>query len=415
MIYEVNIRNYTQEGTFSAFSEHLPRLKDLGVDILWLMPIHPISEEKRIGTLGSWYSVADYYAVNPEYGTAEDFRDLVEAAHDLGLKVILDLVANHTGWDHPWITEHKDWYTQDNSGNIIIPPGTTWNDVADLNYDNETMRQEMIKVMKYWVTEFDIDGYRADYAGGVPQTFWEEATEELTAIKPLFMLAENDADYGLLDQAFNANYSFELMNVLSSIAAGTDDANRVQMFVNQNKYRYPVGTFPMIYTSNHDVNAWVGTDSEIFGDSASAMNVLLFSLPGLPLIYSGQEVNLDRRLAFFEKDEIDWTGWETNPAYLFYEQLIALKKHNPALGHDDLTNLEFLYDGNLNTLVYVRETEGNLVIVILNLSNQSQTLTLDLAGRAGDYLNYFTNVTGPIDGVEEFTLSPWEYRVYIKT
>ncbi len=412
-IYEVNIRNYTEAGTFDAFAEHLPRLKELGVDILWLMPIHPISETRRIGSLGSWYAVADYFAVNPEYGTDEDFRELVDAAHELGFSIILDWVANHTGWDHPWINAHPDWYTQDGEGNITIPSGTNWNDVADLNYLNFDMRAEMIAALSYWVTEFDIDGYRCDYAGGVPRTFWEAARTELDAIKPLFWLAEDDSQFGLLENAFMANYAFAMMNTINGVGHGSHDAEDVRAMLELNAARYPAGRFPLYYATNHDVNAWEGSIPDLLGAGEFALATLVFTIPGMPLIYSGQEVGLDRELRFFDKDEIDWTGWETNETFRFYQKLTALKKQHPALWHGLDATLDFLSNDDPDVLVYARTSGTSRVVVILNLSKTSRFLTVSLPGMAGTYLDYFEGETITLEETMPIRLDPWDYRVFV--
>src|SRR5690554_5544415 len=216
VMYEVNVRQYTPEGTFDAFAEHLPRLKELGVEILWFMPIHPIGEKNRKGSLGSYYSIRDYKAINPEFGTLEDFKALVDKAHGMGFKVLLDFVANHTAWDHHWIETHLEWYTQDSLGNIV-PPVADWSDVADLNFDNPDLRAEMLDALKYWVQEADIDGYRCDYAGGVPTDFWETARTELNKIKPVFMLAEDQDNLDLLNHAFECNYSWTIHHYMNEI------------------------------------------------------------------------------------------------------------------------------------------------------------------------------------------------------
>ncbi len=413
VLYEVNIRNYTEEGTFSAFETHLPRLKELGVDILWLMPIHPISVTRRIGSLGSWYSIADYYGINPEFGNSADFEHLITTAHSMGFKVILDIVANHSGWDNDWITDHKDWYTQNSNGDIVIPPGTNWNDVADLNYSNAALQTEMINVLKYWVTEYDIDGYRADYAGGVPTAFWEAAAIELASLKPLFMLAEDDSKYSLLNSAFDANYGFELMNLIHAVVNKTKTANDIRLYLEENLTRYPSSTFPVLYTTNHDINAWEGSIPELLGDAQEAMNVLMFTSPGMPMIYSGQEINLDKSLKFFDKDEIDWTGWETSETFDFYQTLIQLKKTNEALWHNSTANIEFIRSSTSGILCYKRTYGENQVIVLINLTSTTRSTQIEYNEAQGVYLEYFTNESTELDSIVQYSLSPWEYRVYI--
>lgn len=279
VIYEVNVRQYTPEGTFNAFAEHLEELKDMGINTLWFMPIHPISKTLRSGTLGSYYAATDYREVNPEFGMAEDFKALVDWAHEMGFKVMLDWVDNHTGWDSPWIAGHPDWYIQDESGNIISPLGMGWPDVADLNFDNADMRAEMIACMKYWIEEYDIDGYRCDHAGGVPVDFWEEARAELEAVKPMFMLAEDDASVSLLTSAFDFNYNLKLYDTLVAVAKDAKRANSVKYYIPES---YPDGTYTLNYLDNHDKNSYDNTIMSAFGaDTIPAMFSLIYTIPGV--------------------------------------------------------------------------------------------------------------------------------------
>ncbi|MDF2484461.1 MAG: 1,4-alpha-glucan branching enzyme, partial [Herbinix sp.] len=236
-MYEVNIRQYTQEGTFKAFEEHLPRLKEMGIKILWFMPIYPISMEKRLGSLGSYYAIADYQGINPEFGTKEDFQHLVDTCHEMGFKVILDWVANHTGWDNAWIRENPDWYTKNAEGEIIYPE--TWEDVADLNFESKDMQNAMIKAMSYWVKEFDVDGYRCDYAGGVPLDFWENVRTKLDRIKPVYMLAEDDRSMAFLKYAFNSNYGWSFYHDLNNVAKGTKKASSLASYFKNKVKNYP--------------------------------------------------------------------------------------------------------------------------------------------------------------------------------
>ena len=270
------------------------------------MPIHPISEVKKKGSLGSPYSVADYYGVNPEFGTEQDFRDLVKAAHDLDMLVILDWVANHTGWDHPWITSNPEWYTQDQDGNIVHPPGTDWTDVADLNFSNWEMRMAMIDAMKYWVEEYDIDGYRADVAHSVPVDFWDLASEKLHEIKDVFMLAEDGGDQALFKTAFDTNYAWPLKDIFNRLGKNLADAGDFRRNLKSTATQYKDGKYQMVFIDNHDENTWHGTVFERLGDNFANMAVISFTVPGMPLIYGGNEIGLDRRLEFFEKDPIIW-------------------------------------------------------------------------------------------------------------
>ena len=249
-IYEVNIRQFTPSGTFEEFETHLPRLKKLGVDILWLMPIHPIGVENRKGSLGSYYSVKDYLAVNPEYGTMEEFKALVEEIHDQGMYVILDWVANHCAWDNPLVTEHPDWFTKDSTGHMV-PPVPDWSDVVDFNYDNPELRTWMIDALRFWVRETDIDGYRCDVAGMVPQEFWNEARAELDKIKPVFMLAE-DENPAHHERAFDMTYSWELHHLLVRIAKGDTTAAALWTYFDRDIERYGNDAYRMLFTDNHD-------------------------------------------------------------------------------------------------------------------------------------------------------------------
>ncbi len=330
-IYEVNVRQYSEEGSLAAVTRDIPRLKALGVDILWLMPIQPIGEKKRKGELGSYYSIADYTAVNPEYGSLDDLKTLVETAHQHGQKVILDWVANHTAWDHPWIESHADWYTHDGDGNITDPIDDQgkpwgWTDVADLNYDNRALWQGMTDAMKFWLVEANIDGFRCDVAGEVPTEFWNFARPQLDQVKPVFMLAE--AEKPELQKAFDMSYGWEFHHLTNDIAKGEKPASVVHDYIVDRINRFDADHLSMMFTTNHDENSWNGTVFERYGDAHRAMAVLTFTVDGMPLIYSGQEASMTKRLKFFEKDAIDWGDYELQE---FYASLLSLKKSTPAL------------------------------------------------------------------------------------
>lgn len=377
-VYEVDVRHYSSSSQFSAITNDIPRLKKLGVGVLWLMPIYPIGQQKRVGSLGSPYSVADYRGINPEFGSAKDLKTLVSKAHAAGLHVILDWVANHTAWDNPWVSAHPDWYTQVN-GQIISPAGTGWNDVADLNYDNQNMRAAMIAAMKYWVTTFNIDGFRCDAAGMVPQDFWEQATIELAKGKKLWMLAEDSSSLGLLDKAFNANYNWGLLSNLKNLASGYGTQTALENSVLNQANSYPSGTYPLNFITNHDENAWSGTVQDLYGPAEDAMVALTFTLPGVPLIFNGQEVGLNRQLKFFDKDSIDWSYYGDSGASktLFYTQLISLKAHNSAVWTSSSTgSTGFLPTGNPKVMAILRKLGSNRVLTIVNLSLTDQTATV---------------------------------------
>lgn len=371
VVYEVNIRQYTKEGTFKAFSEHLERLHDMGVNTLWFMPIYPISEVKRQGSLGSYYSIADYKNVNPEFGDLDDFKELVEKAHDMGFHVMIDWVANHTGWDHVWISEHPQWYRTDKKGNIISPPGTDWYDVAQLDYKNEDMCNGMIDAMKFWVDEVDVDGFRCDYAGGVPSDFWNRAREELTEIKPVYMLAEDNMHNALLNYAFDSNYNWNLYDGMVTTAKDNISAYSLRDKIEAIE-QMPEGTFPLNFMDNHDKNSWEGTIVENFGDSIEAFTALMFTIPGAPLLYSGQETGLDHALKFFDKDEIDWTDLKYSP---LITDLAKIRSEHEALSNNYQTgSIKFVEQKNDNVLIYTRQTGDDKITVLINLSKEDQQI-----------------------------------------
>lgn len=411
VIYEVNLRQYTEDGTISAFREHLPRLKELGVEILWFMPIFPISEVKRNGTLGSYYSVQDYKAVNSEFGTFQEFKELVEECHEMGFKVILDWVPNHTGWDNQWIYDHPEWYTQVD-GQIIHPAGTNWTDVADLNYDNLEMQDAMIDALSYWIREADIDGYRCDVAGRVPVDFWKKAITELNSIKSIFMLAEDGSNMSLLSNGFQANYGWSLFGTINNSSSGYGYASNIKRELLRVPVIYPDDSLPMNFITNHDENSWNGTTGERLGDCVDAMNVLIFTSPGIPLIYSGQEASLNKRLEFFEKDEIDWSDLSKQD---FYKKLINLKKENPALWNNNTqSKMTFINTSNNHILIYIRQKDNNTVITIINLSNEAVNTTCDFGAYAGEYTEYFSDEKTSLSAQYSIDIAPFSYLVFTK-
>jgi glycosidase len=347
-IYEVNLRQYTSDGTINSFKKKLPKLKELGIDILWFMPIQPIGikNRKAVGDSfvedfpnpdykkywGSPYSISDYKQVNPRYGTLSEFKELTKLCHELDIKVVLDWVANHTAWDNPWIIDHPEWYTHDSSGKITDPIGEDgkswgWTDVADLNYDNDKMRKAMTDAMSFWIKECDIDGFRCDVAMEVPVDFWNEASKQLNQIKPIFMLAESEAHKPrMFDSAFDAYYGWEMHHVFNKLYAGELSASEIIRVMNEKDSICGDHVFPMNFITNHDENSWNGTINERLGESWEAMAVLSYSLRGMPLIYSGQEVGLDHRLSFFEKDSIDWNKANGEDYFNFYKVLNKLKQ-----------------------------------------------------------------------------------------
>ncbi len=410
-IYEVNIRQYTEEGTINAFMEHLPRLEEMGVDILWIMPVFPVGELNRKGSLGSYYAVRDYKDINPEFGDLDDFKALVKKAHELNMYVILDWVANHSAWDNQWAEDHPDWYERDSAGKLVSP--FDWSDVISFEYNNPEMRDAMIDALKFWIAEADIDGYRCDVAGMVPTDFWDKARDEMTAIKPVFMLAEDEDNPDLLRKAFDMNYGWKLHHKMNDITKGEKNANDIWDYFVWNDSTYPTNAYRMYFTSNHDENSWNGTVKERMGDAGEVMAVLSYTVPGMGLIYSGQEAGLDKRLRFFEKDTINWDN------LIFadlYTTLNNLKKENPALWNGNHGGtMTRLGDGS-NQFIYsfIREKDDRKVIAILNLCDKPQSFSFNEEKLNGKYTNAFTGDAVNVDGEMTVELQPWKYLVLSK-
>lgn len=407
-IYEVNIRQYTPEGTINAFRKHLTRLKEMAVDIIWIMPVQPIGIKNRKGTLGSYYSISDYKAVNSEFGSLDNFKMLVKEAHEMEMHVLLDWVANHAAWDNVWTVSNPDYFQQNGDGEFVIP--WDWSDVIALNYDNPEMRKSMIEAMGFWLRETNIDGFRCDMAGMVPVDFWNQARKALEKIKPLFMLAEDEEVVALLDYAFDMNFTWEMHHLMNAVATGKKKAAEIIWKYLSYNERYPIDAYRMYFTSNHDENSHSGTAKERMGKGANAFAVLTYILPGMPLIYSGQETATDKRLEFFEKDTIDWSSI---PLDQFYKTLNLLKRENKALWNG-------IYGGKLidinkgqneNIIACTREKEGQLILAVINLSNSIQQFTLKNDHLAGKYTDVFTaEAVYPGKGFT-FELEAWNYTL----
>jgi len=410
-IYEVNIRQYTHEGTINAFREHLPRLKEMAVDIIWIMPVQPIGLKNRKGALGSYYSISNYKTVNPEFGSLDDFKALVNDAHKLGMHVLLDWVANHTAWDNVWTKTNPEFYKRNEKGQFEIP--WDWTDVIALNYDNQEMRKAMIDAMRFWLTETGIDGFRCDMAGLVPVDFWNDAREALEKVRPLFMLAEDEEVVALLDYAFDMNFTWEMHHLMNSVAKGEKKASDIWQMYLAYKEKYPEDAYRMYFTSNHDENSHSGSAVERMGKGAKAFALLTYFLPGMPLIYSGQETFTDKRLAFFEKDEIDWTNIHLAD---FYKTLNLLKKKNKSLwcGNYGGSMIDFNTENKENIFAVKREKDGNCVCALLNLSNQQQEFVLKNNLLDGIYRNIFSGEDVYPGPGYTFDLEPWGYTVLEK-
>ncbi|MBP5198676.1 MAG: hypothetical protein J6033_06440 [Lachnospiraceae bacterium] len=419
VVYEVNIRQYTAAGTFDAFAERLDTLVDMGVNVLWIMPIYPISLKNRSGHLGSYYSITDYREVNPEFGDKDSFKALVDAAHEKGMYIMLDWVANHTGWDSAWITDHPDWYTQDANRNIISPENMGWPDVADLNYDNYDMRAEMIECMKYWVENFDVDGFRCDYATGVPQDFWEDAREALEAIKPVYMLAEDNMVVGLLDYAFDMNYNWDLYDAMVGVAKGMKTADKLRLYVPE---KYPEGTYSLNFMDNHDKNSYERTIMGGFGsDALPAFFTYMFMIPGVPMIYTGDEIGLDHAIAFTSKDAVRWDSSEYDYRELL-GHLATIRHENPALYSGTYGGkAEYFDSGSKNIVAFSREKDGNVIKLIVNLCKRDSTgnfadfvsddSKVILHGCTSGNYDFEETTAGEYDLSGEVTLAPWEFFV----
>ena len=407
-IYEVNIRQYTPEGTFKAFAEHLPKIKEMGISIIWFMPIHPIGEINRKGSLGSYYSIQDYKKVNPEFGTADDFKEVVDQIHDMGMYVIIDWVANHTAWDHPWTESNPEFYNKDENGNFI-PPVADWYDVIDLDYDNKDLWIEMIDALKFWVDEYDIDGYRCDVAAMVPIEFWEQVRTELDEIKPVFMLAEAHEPY--LHSAFDMTYGWQLKDLMNDIAKGKKNAADIMKFVEAEKEEYPADAYRMLFSTNHDENTWNGTVFERLGDAAEVCAVLFSTLDGMPLVYSGQEAGMNKRLDFFEKDLIEW---KDHKFYGLFQKIFDLKKNNKALWNGESGGDINVLSGESDESIFAfyREKENDRVIVALNFSDEKQNVIVKNNYIKGAYLDLFTDEKYTFTGKDNLTLDPLSYKVF---
>jgi len=409
-IYEVNLRQYTKEGSFRAFAKHLPRLRDMGVEILWFMPVTPISKKGRLGVLGSYYACSDYMSTNPEFGTVDDFRWLVEQAHALGFKVLIDWVANHTGWDHIWTTEYPEYYRRNIDGDFFDAHG--WADVIDLNYDSPELKSTMIRAMQFWIETCHIDGFRCDMAMLVPLDFWKEARTTLDQIKPLFWLAEcEDIMY---HEVFDASYTWKWLHVMESYWKNQTDMQGLLQVLYYYNHQFPSSAIRAYFTSNHDENSHSGTEYERMGDAVLPFAVFCCLYDGLPLIYSGQESPNRKRLLFFEKDEIDWN--EPGVLHDFYKKLLLLRKTNPALkSGDPETNAMILSNTSPDQIFsFVRRHGKNEVLVILNLSSDIRSVIITgqiLAGSYRDVLN--ADAPDFISG-QPLQLSPWDYKVYVK-
>lgn len=411
-IYEVNVRQYTPEGTFKAFEKHLPRLKNMGVDIIWLMPIHPIGEKNRKGKLGSYYAVKDFKGINPEFGNMQDFKHLVNEIHKLGMYVIIDWVGNHSAWDNPLSKEHPDWYTKNRDGNFQPTPWYDWDDVIDFDYNHPEFRKYMTGALKFWVKEANIDGYRADVAGFIPVDFWENARKELDEIKPVFMLAEWESR-DLYKKSFDMTYSWTLFDKLKDATTQNKGIGGLVEYLAHDVGSVPRNAYRMVFTDNHDMNSWNGTPQRNFGKGLELAMVFCGLVNGMPLVYSGQEAGLNRSLNFFDKDLIDFSNLKYEN---LYKTLFDLKHKNQALRNGKYGGemIRVVNDKQDKIISFYRESNGDAVLPIFNFSNEEITVKLDTKYLQGNYVDVFSNKE--IDIKDDFiiTLKPWDYKILNK-
>ena len=416
VLYEANIRQYSVEGSFNAFAEDLPKLKKMGVKIIWLMPINPISTTKSKGPLGSYYAVSNYTKVNPEFGTLKDFKSLVNKAHQLGMYVILDWVPGHTGWDHVWIKENSDYYLKNRKGEIIDPidfrtgKSFGWTDVADLNYKNMQMREALRKAMVYWVEETNIDGYRIDQAYAVPEEFYNKTFAILKRIKPLFLLAETDIYHpGGLDlvKKFDASYDWPGHHLSKKVAQGQKNALNYSRHIERTIKRYGPENIVVNFVSNHDENSWNGTIEESYGKAAYTFMALNYTIPGMPLVYSGQEYDLNKRLHFFEKDSFPKVSGNTME---FLQQLGALKNNHKALtsGLSGGSFKRLLNSKNDQILAFERERDGDTIVFIANLSKDYAQFTLPYEGNFKRFQDFKNK---RLSSSYQYDMKPWEFWI----
>jgi glycosidase len=408
IIYEVYLRSFSPEGTFKALEQRLSELRELGVTVLWLMPIHPVGNLHRKGTLGSPYAVEDYYTVNPEFGTMEDFRSLVSSVHRHGMRIIIDLVANHTAWDSKLMREHPEWFTRGNDG-TIIPPNDDWTDVADLDYGHPELWDYMIEMMKFWVRDVGIDGFRCDVAELVPTPFWNRARKELDAIKPVMMLSEGTLPEHHVE-AFDLTYAWNMYDILTKVIAGSASATLFHELVRNESFQFPKGSLRMRFNTNHDKNAWdMPAVKKFTHDGAKATAVLMFTFPGVPLVYNGEEVGNDRRLDLFEKVEIDWT--KNADFRRLYRRLAHLRREYPSLVQGEYRPLE---NSHHDRVISFMRASADQVIVVVNLSGQKMAVEVQVSLPHGQPLkDCFTSERVLVDPNGLFlSLEPFGYKVF---
>ena len=416
VLYELNVRQFTPEGTFAAARERLPFLRSVGIDAIWLMPIYPIGQQGRKGSLGSYYSIRDYKGINEEFGTAADFREFIAAAHSLGMRVLLDWVANHTARDARWLEEKPyDWYEREADGTAKVP--WDWTDTAKLNYSNHDVWLGQIDAMRYWVEEFNVDGFRCDMAMLVPIEFWQEASNELHRIKSdIFMLAEAEED-NLFDHAFNMSYQWNIHHIMCDIAKGARRVWDMRNAIHSERAKYPREAMRMSFTSNHDENSWSGSEQSRFGAALDVMTVMTFLMPStMPLIYTGQEVGYNHSFEFFERDAIPAEAYVENRTTELYRRLTSLKHKERALAAGERGGEMIEIENNAKDcmMTFVREVDGSRVVAIVNLSPYTIHADFRTGIYAGKYYDALSGERVVLDDHVERDIAPWQYQILVK-
>jgi cyclomaltodextrinase / maltogenic alpha-amylase / neopullulanase len=410
-IYEVNLRQYSESGSIREFVKHIPRLKSMGIGILWIMPVHPIGSMNKKGELGSYYSVRDYFSIDPTYGSINDFKNLVQAVHEHEMFIILDWVANHTAWDNPLTITHPEYYKRDEQAKFT-PPFPEWEDVIKLDFDNLDVWRYMTQAMQFWVEETNIDGFRCDMANLVPTIFWKEAIRTIRNSKKLFMLAEAE-DRQLLENGFDAIYNWDIFHLFNQFIQGKDNADKLDQKLASNFLHFPGEYSQMLFTSNHDENSWNGSAIERLGSALEATTVLTFTLPGIPLIYSGQEAGNPKRLSFFNKDLI---AWKDDKMAVLYQKLCMLRKNNMALWSNPYGGIFRRITNSLNYQVFsfIREKENHKIVVMINLSWDTSSFSINTYKVEGEYLDVLSGKTVFVVPGAQWTLDPWKFLILVK-
>jgi glycosidase len=411
VLYEINVRQFSKSGTFAGVDSSLTQIKDLGVNVLWFMPVYPIGQVNRKGELGSYYSISDYKGINPEFGNINDFKALVAKAHEMGFHVILDWVGNHTSWDNKMATEHPEWFEKTPAGKFISP--FDWSDVIQLDYKAMPLWDYMIDAMKYWVADVGVDGFRCDFPGLIPEKFWYKARTELEAVKPVLLLAEDEEHSYLLNRAFDMNYAWAHHHMMNAVAEGKRKPAALDSLMMAEMKYYPSEAYRLRFLTNHDENSWNGTIKEKMGDAQKAFAAYLFTIPGVPLLYNGQEADLDKRLEFFKRDPIEWKKSDLRP---FYTTLCNLRTSNPVLRHGTEGGSFNMIETSRpkKVIAYSRVKEKSTVLAIINFSKDTATVKLKGAFEGGTYRDVFTGEQVNVQAGKPVSLNSWGYLILTK-